>query len=145
MIRTRFLVLAGLVAIGTAGHAQTTVPAAVTTAPHLIVIKLIQVPGKMPYAFEPSNFTASPGDTLRFVEAADAMHNVHFKTMPKGAKLGGAATSPYLTALGQSYTIVVDKRFTDGKYELVCDPHDAVGMHAFLTVTGASGPAGTTK
>lgn len=145
MIRTRFLVLAGLVTIATAGHAQSTTPASTTTGPHLIVIKLIQQPGKMPFAFEPSNFSASPGDTLRFVEAADAMHNVHFRTVPKGAKLGSAAISPYLIAVGQSYTIVVDGRFTDGKYELTCDPHEAIGMHAFLTVTGASAASSHAK
>jgi plastocyanin len=45
--------------------------------------------------------------------------------------------SQYLTTKGQAYTLVVDSRFVDGVYEIVCDPHETIGMHAFLTVTGA--------
>lgn len=112
--------------------AQNVAPAA--RAPHLVVVSLVERPGAKPFAFEPANFTAQRGDTLRFVQASATMHNVHFKTQPKGAKLGGAATSPYLTNKGQSYTLVVDSRFTEGTYEIVCDPHDAIGMHGFLTV-----------
>jgi plastocyanin len=136
MLRTRLVALAGLVAIAASVQAQSTTPA--TIAPHLIVVKLIQQPGKMPFAFEPATFTAQFGDTLKFVQAAETMHNVHFKTMPKGAKLGSRAISPYLIAIGDSYTIVVDSKFADGTYELVCDPHDMVGMHAFLTVRGTA-------
>lgn len=143
MLRTRLFVLGSLVAVAASVQAQSTTPA--TPKPHLIVVKLIQQPGKMPFAFEPATFTAERGDTLKFVQAAETMHNVHFKVMPKGAKLGSRATSPYLVALGDSYTIVVDSRFADGTYELVCDPHDAVGMHAFLTVTGTAVAANRSK
>jgi len=69
------------------------------------------------------------------------MHNVRFKTHPKGAKLGAAAIGRYLTSKGQTYTIVVDSRFGDGKYELVCEPHEAIGMHGFLTVRGGTAGA----
>jgi plastocyanin len=110
--------------------------------PHLIVIKLVEIPGSsMPFAFEPAKFTAERGDTLQFVQFANTMHDVHFKTEPKGAKLGGAAVSPYLTAKGEKYSVVVDSRFTDGTYEIVCDPHETIGMHAFLTVAGSTGAA----
>ena len=105
-------------------------------APHVIVVRLVDRPGTMPFAFEPANFTAQRGDKLRFVQASATMHNVHFKTQPKGAKLGGAAISPNLTTKGQTYTILVDSRFAEGKYEFVCDPHEAIGMHGFLTVRG---------
>lgn len=114
--------------------AQATAPAA-ARAGHVIVVKLVERTGnKVPFAFEPAAFTAERGDTLRFVQASNTMHNVHFKTQPKGAKLGAAAMSPYLTALGQAYNIVVDSRFTLGNYEIVCDPHQAIGMHGILTV-----------
>ena len=113
-----------------------------STAPHTIVVKLIEQPGPMPYAFEPATFTAQPGDTIRFVQAASVMHNVHFKSTPKGAKLGSAAVSQYLTTKGQSTSIVIDSRFSDGKYEIVCDPHEMTGMHAFLTVEPHSTVAG---
>ena len=109
--------------------------------PHVIVVSMVDRPGTVPFAFEPANFTAQRGDTLRFVQASATMHNVHFKTQPKGAKLGAAAISPYLTTKGQTYTIVVDSRFAEGKYELVCDPHVAIGMRGSLTVRGGTAGA----
>lgn len=131
--------LACLVGLSSVAKTQeATASAAAPSAPHAIVIKLVEQPGPKPYAFEPATFTARQGDTLRFVQEAAVMHNVHFKSEPKGAKLGGAAMSQYLTTKGQTYVLVVDSRFTDGTYEIVCDPHEMVGMHAFLTVTGAS-------
>lgn len=133
--------LACLVGLSSGARAQdAAASAAAPSAPpsHTILIKLVEQPGPKPYAFEPATFTARQGDTLKFVQEASVMHNVHFKTQPKGAKLGGAAMSQYLTAKGQTYVLVVDSRFTDGTYEIVCDPHDMVGMHAFLTVTGAA-------
>lgn len=138
MLRTRFALLSSL---GCALAFAAPV-AAQNAAPHTIVVKLIDQPGPKPFAFEPANFSAHAGDTLRFVQASATMHNVRFKTLPKGAKLGSAATSPYLTSKGQTYSIVVDSRFVDGAYELTCDPHDAIGMHGFLTVGGGTaGPA----
>jgi Plastocyanin len=120
-----------LILTGSSVSAQT----ATVTTPHLVVIKLIEQPGnKIPFAFEPAAFTAERGDTLEFVQFASVMHDVHFKNMPKGAKLGSAAISPYLIAKGDNYRIVVDSRFVAGSYELVCDPHEMVGMHAMLTV-----------
>ncbi len=138
MFRARFL-MSGCVATIFALAAVPTMAqmaAPVTpTAPHLIIVKLVERPGnKVPFAFEPATFTAERGDTLRFVQFANTMHNVHFKTQPKGARLGAAAISPYLTTKGQTYNVVVDSRFADGTYEIVCDPHEMIGMHAFLTV-----------
>ena len=136
MFRTRFALLSSFAcALGFA------VPAAAqstASAPHTIVVKLVDRAGPKPFAFEPANFTAHNGDTLRFIQASATMHNVHFKGQPKGAKLGSAAISQYLTAKGQSYTLVIDSRFVDGAYEIVCDPHEQIGMHGFLTV-GAAG------
>jgi plastocyanin len=131
MSRTHFLITACLsigVAMAMPAGAQS------VAAPHTIVIKLVDRSGSVPFAFEPANFTAQRGDTLRFVQASAQMHNVHFMSQPAGAKLGGASVSPYFTTKGQSYTLVVDSRFTQGKYEIMCDPHAALGMHGFLTV-----------
>ena len=149
MSRIRFLVLGSLTSIlasaaplvaQDAAHLDaSSAPAA--AVPHTIVIKLVERPGAMPFAFEPASITAHHGDTLRFVQFASTMHNVHFKTEPKGARLGSAAMSQYLTAKGQSYSLVVDSRFVDGTYEVVCDPHELIGMHAFIAVTGGAGVA----
>jgi plastocyanin len=135
MSRSHFLITACLsigVAIAMPAGAQSVASGA--SAPRVITVNLVDQPGATPFAFEPANFAAQRGDTLRFVQASASMHNVHFKTQPAGAKLGRAATSHYLYTKGQSYTVVVDSRFSDGKYEIVCDPHDAIGMHGFLTV-----------
>jgi plastocyanin len=145
MSRIRFAVLGSLASVlasatpllaQDAAHSEgTSAPAAVS---HTVVIKLVERPGAMPFAFEPASVTVHHGDTLRFVQLASTMHNVHFKATPKGARLGGAATSQYLTAKGQAYTLVVDSRFVDGTYEVVCDPHELIGMHAFIAVIGGT-------
>lgn len=114
--------------------AQDVAPAA--SVPRVIVVSLVDQPGARPFAFEPANFTAQRGDTVRFVQASATMHNVRIKTKPKSAKLGAAAIGPYLTAKGQTYTMVIDSRFSEGTYEIVCDPHELTGMHGFLTVRG---------
>src|SRR6516162_6647398 len=114
-------------------------------APHTIVVKLIEQSGSKPYAFEPATFTAVPGDTVRFVQDASVLHNVHVKMAPKGARLGSAAVSQYLTTKGQSTSLVIDSRFVEGKYEIVCDPHETIGMHAFLTVEGRATTSAGTK
>jgi plastocyanin len=134
--------LAAALGFGSLAHAQA---GGATPAPHTIVVKLIERPGSIPYAFEPATFTAEAGDTVKFVQAASVLHNVHVKSAPKGAKLGSAATSDYLTTKGQSTSFVIDSRFVDGKYEIVCDPHETVGMHAFLTVERRSAVSAGTK
>ena len=101
---------------------------------HVVVVKLVTRSGSVPFAFEPANATVQRGDTLRFVEDAGVMHNVRFKSHPDGARLGSAATGPYLTNKGQAYSLVIDARFADGRYEFVCDPHEMLGMHGVLIV-----------
>lgn len=133
----------GTIAVTSAAMAQVAKQSTIAEdPPHMIVVRLIDQPGSKPFAFEPANFTAQRGDTLRFVQASATLHDVHFKTKAKGAKLGGAETSPYLTAKGQIYTLVIDARFTDGTYEIVCEPHETIGMHGFLTVAGTHAAGG---
>ena len=124
------LLLAALAALAPRASAQTDA----VGAPHVVVIKLVLKPGSVPYAFEPAITNAQPGDTLRFTEASGALHNVRFTKQAPGAKLGSAATTPYMTAKGQTIDIVVDKRFAAGTYEFVCDPHAAIGMKGTLIV-----------
>jgi plastocyanin len=139
MLRTKLLLSCALITALTIGRGAQAQLAITQAGPHLIVIKLVEIPGnRMPFAFEPASFTAQPGDTLEFVQFANTMHDVHFKTEPKGARLGSAAVSPYLVAKGQIYKIVVDSRFAVGTYELVCDPHEMLGMHGMLTVVAPS-------
>jgi plastocyanin len=109
--------------------------AAAQTAPRTVVVKLVQRNGAMPFAFEPSTVQLRHGDTLEFVNAADVIHNVRFVHVAPGAKLGGAAVAPYMMKLGDSYTLVIDARFTDGSYAFVCDPHQMIGMKGNMVVS----------
>jgi plastocyanin len=102
-------------------------------SPHLIVVKMADATGGR-FAFQPSDVIAQRGDTVRFVQVSSAPHDVAFRSRPKGARLGAAATGPYLITPGQTYDLVIDGRFPDGAYEFVCDPHEGGGMKGTLTV-----------
>ncbi len=97
------------------------------------MVKMVGKPGGQ-FAFEPAAFSVQRGDTVRFVQASTAPHNVHFKKFPKGAKLGSAASGRYVIGPGATYDLVVDTRFVDGTYQFICDPHESVGMQGTLTV-----------
>jgi plastocyanin len=100
---------------------------------HLVLVKLVDKPNAQ-FAFEPAAIVAQRGDTVRFVQASAAPHNVHFLKMPKGAKLGDAAVGPYIIGAGKTYDLAIDSRFVDGTYQFTCDPHETVGMHGTLTI-----------
>lgn len=108
-------------------------PLAAQNAPHVVVVKMTETPGGQ-FAFQPAGISAQRGDTVRFVQASSAPHDVDFKKIPKGAKLGSESIGPYVMTSGQSYDLVIDSRFVDGVYEFACDPHESVGMHGTLTV-----------
>ena len=118
--------------------AQTPQTTQTPPAPHLVVVRLVERGGSAPYAFEPATVQVEHGDTLRFLEAVDVPHNIHFTKEPSGAKLGSAGTGPYLVSKGQKYDLVIDSRFTDGVYTFVCDPHEMLGMRGSLTVVTES-------
>jgi plastocyanin len=133
MFRRPFILAASIAALF-ASSAPLFGQSAVTGGGRVIVVKLVVKGGGAPYAFEPANITAERGDTVRFVNEAAVPHDVHFKTHAGGSKLGAAALGPYLTSKGQTYDVVIDARFTDGKYDFVCDPHEMLGMHGILTI-----------
>ncbi|MEO6778168.1 MAG: plastocyanin/azurin family copper-binding protein [Gemmatimonadaceae bacterium] len=133
MFRTPYLIatsVATLLVASVPSFGQSPTPA----GGRVIIVKLVVKTGAMPYVFEPANITAERGDTLRFVDEANVPHDVHFESHPAGAKLGAATVSPYLTTTGQTYDVVIDARFTDGKYKFVCDPHEMLGMRGTLTI-----------
>lgn len=141
MSRIRLLIPASLVAM-LALSARANGQNAAPPGPHTIVVKLVDKGGATPYAFEPAIAIAQRGDTVRFIEGAGVMHNVHFTKQPPGAKLGATAMGPYLTTKGQTYDVVIDKRFAEGTYEYVCDPHAAIGMKGTLVVKSGGVAAG---
>jgi plastocyanin len=136
MFRMKILVtapIAALIALSASANGQT----AVSTHPHMVVIKLVEKGGPMPYAFEPATTVAQRGDTVRFLNAVDVMHDVRFTKEAAGSKLGSAITGPYLTAKGMTYDLIIDARFTDGTYTFVCDPHEMIGMKGTLIISSA--------
>jgi plastocyanin len=141
MSRLKLLMTASLVAM-LALSARANGQNAAPLRPHTIVVKLVDTGGAIPYAFEPAIALAQRGDTVRFIEGAGVMHNVHFTKQAPGAKLGAAAMGPYLTTKGQTYDVVIDRRFTEGTYEYVCDPHAAIGMKGTLVVKSDGVAAG---
>ncbi len=100
---------------------------------HVVEVKLVKQGSS--YAFSPASVTVQPGDTVRWIQASDAPHNVQFDSWPKGAKLGSAQMGSFVTALGQTYQLVIDARFPAGKYAYECTPHGVMGMKATMTVT----------
>src|SRR5665213_3031398 len=89
MLRTQYLIAASIATLFAASapvFAQNSAP----SSGHVIVVKLVVKGGSVPFGFEPASITAQNGDTVRFVEEAGVMHNVHFKSHPSGAKLGTA-------------------------------------------------------
>jgi len=128
--------LAALLVLSAGANAQK------PSGPHMLVVKLVDKGGAMPYAFEPAITVAQRGDTVSFVETAGVMHDVHFTKQASGAKLGGAVTGPYLTTKGQTYDLVINARFAEGRYEFVCEPHEALGMKGTLVIKSGLVAAG---
>jgi plastocyanin len=103
---------------------------------HVVVVQLVmRNDPSVPFAFEPSVVQVQRGDTIRFAEAANAVHNVRFIKQAPGAKLGAAVVGPFLSKVGETYSLVIDGRFADGKYEYVCDPHQMLGMKGTIVVS----------
>jgi len=128
---SRLIGIAGVLGLAAPVSAQTTV----APAAHVVVVQLVlRNNPSVPFAFEPSSVQVQQGDTIRFTEAADAVHNVRFIKQAPGAKLGAAAVGPFLSKVGETYSLVIDSRFAVGKYEYVCDPHQMLGMKGTLIV-----------
>ena len=107
------------------------------------------------FGFKPARVTVRPGDVVRFVNASTSPHNVEFRDVPDGARLGDeyvvpveeagshAGTSralpptrmgPYLLQKGETYEFVITESFAAGTYGYVCTPHEAMGMKGELEV-----------
>jgi plastocyanin len=84
--------------------------------------------------FTPAEFTAHPGDVLRFT-LSTGVHNVNFLADSNPALKPPPAPSPLLQLPGQAWDIAVD--FPVGRYYFQCDPHALLGMVGHLTVEAA--------
>lgn len=116
-------------------------------SPRTVEVKLVD------FGFEPPLITVRPGDHVRFLQSAPSPHNVEFRAVPAGARLspetlpvlsgelrvGERATAPprmgpFLVAEGAIYEIVVGEALPPGSYEIICTPHEPLGMTAELVV-----------
>jgi plastocyanin len=81
--------------------------------------------------FTPAEFTANPGDVMRFT-LSTGVHNVHFLADSNPSLKPAPTPSPLLQLPGQTWDIAVD--FAVGRYYFQCDPHALLGMIGHLTV-----------
>ncbi|HEV8234554.1 MAG TPA: plastocyanin/azurin family copper-binding protein [Gemmatimonadaceae bacterium] len=96
------------------------------------------------YKYDPANLTIKQGDAVKFTVVSGPPHNVSFyaDSIPAGAQNQLAAnmpnpmsplTSPLFNNPGESYTVSF-AGVPKGVYKFFCTPHQALGMHAQLTV-----------
>lgn len=99
-------------------------------------ILVVQMLDKSPteFSFGPTEIIVRRGMTLRFLMTGNVPHNIQFKDPPEGARLGNLMMGPFLIQAGQTYDVVIDDRFVDGLYPVVCTPHELMGMKGTITV-----------
>ena len=107
-----------------------------------VIVKMVDQ-STAQWRFEPEEVTVKRGDIIRFVLEDVVPHNVEFKDVPKGTKLGDARMGPFLMTKGQTYDVIIDGRFAEGTHEYVCTPHAAMGMKGTIVV--APGPVPTSS
>lgn len=86
------------------------------------------------YYFEPAEITIQPGDTIKWVNVQEDMHNAVADAVPKGAEF---FESPMLEEEGASWSYTFN---TAGTYSYHCHPHAAAGMKGIITVGAPSAP-----
>jgi plastocyanin len=99
----------------------------------LIIVKMVDK-STAQWRFEPETVTVTPGDTVRWVQEDDVPHNVEFREVPDDSELGDATMGPFLLNKGDTYDLVIDRRFTLGMYDYVCTAHWALGQTGVLVV-----------
>ena len=106
------------------------------------VVKMItDADAKQTHSFNPSKLTIAVGDTVKFVNAQDDIHNVMFDAVPKTLK-DSMIMSPDLEQEGDSWKYTFK---TAGTYGFHCHPHQALGMKGTIIVGTASKQGDTQK
>lgn len=109
-------------------------PSALAQDNRVVTVKMVDK-GSAQWRFQPDYVAVGPGDTVRFILDDIVPHNVEFKKVPKGTKLGEARMGPFLMRKGEYYDVVIDKRFESGEHKYVCTPHEAMGMKGTIEVS----------
>ena len=127
---------------GAAGGAATATAAAQQATGKTWEVKMVG--DASGYKFDPANLTIKEGDAVKWTVVSGPPHNVSFyaDSIPSGAQAQLGAnmpnpmsplTSPLFNNPGESY-MVSFKGVPKGTYKYFCTPHQALGMHAQLTV-----------
>ncbi|HXY31397.1 MAG TPA: plastocyanin/azurin family copper-binding protein [Gemmatimonadaceae bacterium] len=104
-----------------------------TPAPMLTEVKMVAGTTHS-MSYDPVRITVHQGDTVRFIQTGNVPHNVVFRSVPKEVDADSLPQGPYLNSRGQSWDLVIDKRFIPGKYVYICTPHEVMGMAGILYV-----------
>ena len=130
---TRIGLLAALLGLGLLGSTPSASAQNSEGHPEIVTVKMVDK-SATEYAFEPAEITVAPGTIIRFEMTGFMPHNVEFKDVPSGTKLGAAQFGPFLTTEGQVYEIKIDERFAPGTHLYVCTPHAMMGMTGVINV-----------
>jgi plastocyanin len=136
---------AGQPAAGASATASTPAGAAGTAQPATGKTWEVKMVGDASgYKYDPATLTIKQGDAVKWTVVSGPPHNVSFyaDSIPSGAEpqlnanmtnTMSPLTSPLFNNPGESYTISF-AGVPKGTYKYFCTPHQALGMHAQLTV-----------
>jgi len=91
-------------------------------------VKMITDMDNVIYYFEPAALTIKAGDTVKWVNVQEDMHNAVADAVPEGAEF---FESPMLEEEGASWSYTFTK---SGTYSYHCHPHAAAGMQGWIVV-----------
>lgn len=117
--------------------------AATAQTTHDVHMQIQEVEGEFfpEFYFEPSGLYIEPGDTVRFIadtphHTVTALHQGHGYPLTRVPDGVGPFSSP-VVPVGETWEYTFDE---PGVYDIVCVPHDFLGMAMRIVVGEATGP-----
>ncbi len=95
--------------------------------PRTIIVKTVDL-SPTQYRFKPADITVQPGDTIRWLQTSNVPHNIEFKQVPGGTKLGSQRVGPYLVSPGQTYEDRGGRTLCEGRAPLRVHPSRSAGV-----------------
>jgi len=97
-------------------------------------VKMITDMDNVIYYFEPAALTIKSGDTVKWVNVQEDMHNAVADAVPEGAEF---FESPMMEEEGENWSYTFTK---SGTYSYHCHPHAEMGMQGWIVVDYTSAP-----